>query len=80
MTRPVTVAAEARKDRMARRRGGSKDGPRWVTRGPDGIRAALAGLEHPTAAATAVAILRAVTECWREPLEDDGTVAVLAVT
>jgi serine phosphatase RsbU (regulator of sigma subunit) len=48
--------------------------------GTDGIRDALAGIEHPTAAATAMAILRAVTECWTEPLDDDGTVAVLAVT
>jgi serine phosphatase RsbU (regulator of sigma subunit) len=48
--------------------------------GADGIRGALTDLEHPTAAATAMAILRAVTECWREPLQDDGTVAVLAVT
>jgi hypothetical protein len=26
-----------------------------------------------------MAILRAVSDCWREPLEDDGTVVVLAV-
>jgi hypothetical protein len=31
------------------------------------------------AAATAMAILQAVTDCWREPLEDDGTVVVLSV-
>jgi len=48
--------------------------------GADGIRDALAGIEHPTAAATAMAILHAVTRCWSEPLQDDGTVAVLAVT
>ncbi|MDQ3722364.1 MAG: SpoIIE family protein phosphatase [Actinomycetota bacterium] len=48
--------------------------------GVDGIRNALAAIENPTAAATARAILQAVTDCWREPLEDDGTVAVLAVT
>jgi serine phosphatase RsbU (regulator of sigma subunit) len=47
--------------------------------GVDGIRRALAGLEHPTAAATAMAVLQGVTECWREPLQDDGTVAVLAI-
>jgi serine phosphatase RsbU (regulator of sigma subunit) len=47
--------------------------------GEDGIRAALAGLESPTAAASAMAILQAVTDCWREPLEDDGTVVVLRV-
>jgi hypothetical protein len=27
-----------------------------------------------------MAVLQAVTDCWREPLEDDGTVVVLAVT
>ena len=47
--------------------------------GSDGIAKAIAGLEHPTAAATAMAVLQAVTDCWREPLEDDGTVAVLAI-
>jgi serine phosphatase RsbU (regulator of sigma subunit) len=50
------------------------------TFGADGIKHALAGIENPTAAATAMAILQGVTDCWREPLEDDGTVAVLAVT
>ena len=49
------------------------------TFGVDGIRSALAGLETPTAAGTAMAILNAVTSCWREPLEDDGTVVVLAI-
>jgi serine phosphatase RsbU (regulator of sigma subunit)/DNA-binding phage protein len=47
--------------------------------GAEGIRRAVAGVENPTAAATAMAVLQAVTDCWREPLEDDGTVAVLAV-
>jgi serine phosphatase RsbU (regulator of sigma subunit) len=47
--------------------------------GIDGIRGALESLESPTAAATAMAILKAVTDCCREPLEDDGTVVVLAV-
>jgi len=47
--------------------------------GADGIAEAIAGLAHPTAAATAMAVLQAVTDCWREPLEDDGTVAVLAI-
>jgi serine phosphatase RsbU (regulator of sigma subunit) len=47
------------------------------TFGLDGIRRAVVGLEPQTAAATAIAILRAVRECWREPLEDDGTVVVL---
>jgi len=47
--------------------------------GIEGIRRAVADVESPTAAATAMAILQAVTECWREPLEDDGTVVVLCV-
>ena len=47
--------------------------------GIDGIRRAVEQVENPTAAATAMAILQAVTECWREPLEDDGTVVVLCV-
>jgi serine phosphatase RsbU (regulator of sigma subunit) len=50
------------------------------TFGIDGIRRAVEELQSPTAAATAMAILQAVTECWREPLEDDGTVVVLCVT
>jgi serine phosphatase RsbU (regulator of sigma subunit) len=49
------------------------------TFGIDGIRKAIAELENATAAATAMAILQAVTDCWREPLEDDGTVVVLCV-
>ena len=52
------------------------DGGRF---GIDGIRRALAELEVPTAAATPMAILQAVTDCWREPLEDDGTVVVFCV-
>ena len=47
--------------------------------GIEGIRRAVADVENPTAAATAMAILQAVTDCWREPLEDDGTVVVLCV-
>lgn len=50
------------------------------TFGIDGIRRALADLQHPTAAATAMAVLQGVTDCWREPLEDDGTIAVLAIS
>jgi serine phosphatase RsbU (regulator of sigma subunit) len=49
------------------------------TFGIEGIRSAVAEVENPTAAATAMAILQAVTDCWREPLEDDGTVVVLCV-
>jgi serine phosphatase RsbU (regulator of sigma subunit) len=47
--------------------------------GVEGIRGALEQVETPTAAATALAILQAVTDCWSEPLEDDGTVVVLCV-
>jgi serine phosphatase RsbU (regulator of sigma subunit) len=50
------------------------------TFGIDGIRRAVAEVdENPTAAATAMAILQGVTDCWREPLEDDGTVVCLCV-
>lgn len=49
------------------------------TFGVDGIRHALANIENPTACSTAMAILQAVSDCWSEPLEDDGTVAVLAI-
>jgi serine phosphatase RsbU (regulator of sigma subunit) len=47
--------------------------------GVDGIRRALERAESPTAAATALAIQQTVTDCWREPLEDDATVLVMAV-
>ncbi|HZE28956.1 MAG TPA: PP2C family protein-serine/threonine phosphatase, partial [Gaiellaceae bacterium] len=47
--------------------------------GEDGIRDTLEKLGTPTAAASAMAILQAVNDCWREPLEDDGTVVVLCV-
>lgn len=49
------------------------------TFGADGITAALEKTESTTAASTAMAIQTAVTECWREPLEDDATVVVMAV-
>jgi serine phosphatase RsbU (regulator of sigma subunit) len=49
------------------------------TFGVDGLRGALERAESPTAASTAMAIQRAVTECWREPLEDDATVVVMAI-
>src|SRR3954447_9817650 len=54
-----------------------EDGGRF---GIDGIRRALERAESPTAAATALAIQDAVTKCWKEPLEDDATVVVMAVT
>jgi AcrR family transcriptional regulator len=47
--------------------------------GADGLERALERAESPTAAATAIAIQQAVTDCWREPLEDDATVVVMAV-
>ncbi len=49
------------------------------TFGVAGLRGALERADNPTAASTAMAIQRAVTDCWREPLEDDGTVVVMAV-
>jgi serine phosphatase RsbU (regulator of sigma subunit) len=50
------------------------------TFGIEGIVAAVEEAESPTAAATAMSILQRVTDCWREPLEDDGTVVVLYVS
>ncbi len=49
------------------------------TFGFDGIRRAVAAVESPTAPATALAIQDAVTRSWSEPLEDDGTIVVMAV-
>jgi serine phosphatase RsbU (regulator of sigma subunit) len=47
--------------------------------GVEGLQRAVSGASAPTAAATAMAIQHAVTECWTEPLEDDATLVVLAV-
>lgn len=47
--------------------------------GADGLRAAIDGAESTTAASTALAVQQAVTDCWKEPLEDDATVVVMAV-
>ena len=47
--------------------------------GIDGVRRAVQAADAPTAAATAMAIHRAVTECSTESLEDDATLVVLAV-
>lgn len=49
------------------------------TFGVDGVRAALERADDPTAAVTAMAIQHSVTDCSREPLEDDGTIVVMAV-
>jgi serine phosphatase RsbU (regulator of sigma subunit) len=54
----------------------TKDGGSF---GINGIRRALGEIENPSAAMTAMSILQAVTDSWREPLEDDGTVVVLHV-
>jgi serine phosphatase RsbU (regulator of sigma subunit) len=43
------------------------------------LREAIRDAPAPTAAATAMAIQRAVTSCWSEPLQDDATLVVLAV-
>lgn len=52
---------------------------RGGTFGVEGITRALERAENPTAASTAMAIQQAVTDCWREPLEDDATVVVMAI-
>jgi serine phosphatase RsbU (regulator of sigma subunit) len=49
------------------------------TFGLDGLRHAIENATAPTAACTAMAIQQAVTDSWREPLQDDGTVVVMAV-
>lgn len=46
--------------------------------GVDGLKAALENAIYPTAAGTAMAILKAVSDCWEEPLEDDATIVVMA--
>jgi len=47
--------------------------------GLEGIKQALEGAGTETVPSTAMAIQQAVTECWREPLEDDGTIVVMAI-
>ena len=49
------------------------------TFGVEGIRKAIDAADNTTAASTALAIQNAVTECWREALEDDATVVVMAI-
>lgn len=49
------------------------------TFGLDGVKTALNAAASPTAAATAMAIQQALTDCSREPFEDDATVVVMAV-
>jgi serine phosphatase RsbU (regulator of sigma subunit) len=48
--------------------------------GAEGLQAAVTRAARPTAAATTMAIQRAVTDSWKDPLQDDATVVVLAVT
>ncbi len=47
--------------------------------GVDGVRRAIQAADAPTAAATALAIHRAVATCSTDPLRDDATLIVLAV-
>lgn len=47
--------------------------------GVEGLRAAIERAESTTAASTALAIQHRVTECWKEALEDDATVVVIAI-
>jgi len=49
------------------------------TFGVDGIRRAVRHADSASAPATAMAIAKAIVSSWREPLEDDATVAVMAV-
>jgi serine phosphatase RsbU (regulator of sigma subunit) len=49
------------------------------TFGVQGINHALARADNPTAASTVMAIQQAVTDCWREPIEDDATAVVMAI-
>jgi serine phosphatase RsbU (regulator of sigma subunit) len=49
------------------------------TFGLAGVRDAVARAAAPTAAATAMAILDAVSHAWTKPLQDDATLVVLAV-
>jgi serine phosphatase RsbU (regulator of sigma subunit)/DNA-binding phage protein len=49
------------------------------TFGVEGIKQAIERAGNPTAASTAMAIQQSVTDCWREPLQDDATIVVMAV-
>lgn len=50
-----------------------------TTFGVEGLVRAVDAAESPTAACTAMAIQQAITDSWKEPLEDDATVVVMAV-
>jgi serine phosphatase RsbU (regulator of sigma subunit) len=47
--------------------------------GVEGLKRALEQADSATAASTGMAIQQAITDCWREPLDDDATVVVMAV-
>jgi serine phosphatase RsbU (regulator of sigma subunit) len=47
--------------------------------GIEGLKQSLERADNPTAASTAMAIQQQLTDCWREPLEDDATVVVMAI-
>jgi serine phosphatase RsbU (regulator of sigma subunit) len=47
--------------------------------GIEGIKQAIHEARSESAASTAMAIQQAVTDSWREPLDDDGTIVVMAV-
>lgn len=49
------------------------------TFGAHGIRNAVEQADNPSAPSTAMTIQQAVTDSWREPLDDDGTIVVLAI-
>jgi serine phosphatase RsbU (regulator of sigma subunit) len=49
------------------------------TFGVDGLKQAVERTGSTSAASTAMAIQQAVSECWREPLEDDATVVVMGI-
>lgn len=48
--------------------------------GADGLQAAVSAATDTSAAATTMAIQHALTNCWREPLEDDATVVVFTIS
>ena len=50
-----------------------------ATFGVDGLKRSLKRADSPTAASTAMAIQQAITDAWRDPLEDDATIVVMAV-
>jgi serine phosphatase RsbU (regulator of sigma subunit) len=49
------------------------------TFGEAGVRSAVLSAAAPTAAATAMSIQHAITDCWAEPLEDDATLVVVSI-